>query len=227
MDTTIENSVRKYKLIKSEADDANGSIGLLYPKKRSGDVRISEQELKILFCAELVNTNKIFSVETPTVETYSFTGTDCKSGNIDVCIHDFQCKKFTRINNIEFKAHNGNYRRDFEKLIGEEGNNYFIHVLPSINNRTLFNKKIKTRKPVINKYIEAIELVYSDAKKPNKYKSLTFYICILKPFVLLRNVIDKKNENCMTKIKDKLELNYSVKKDIFTSDKKNWTAIIL
>jgi hypothetical protein len=225
VDTVIENTIRKYKLIKNELDTVKGSIGLIYPKNRSSDIRISEQELKVLFCAELININKIFSVETPTVGKYSFTGKNSESGNIDVCIYDFKDKKYLRTNNIEFKAHNKNYKSDFEKLIGEEGDNYFIHVLPSINNGTLFSDKSSKRKPVINKYIEQIDAIYTCAGKPNKYKTLTFYICILDPFILLKNIINKEHDGCISKIKSKLELNYSIRKNIFNFDKKNWIEI--
>jgi hypothetical protein len=207
MDKLIEDTIRKYKSIKNESDNVKGSIGLIYPKKRSDDIRISEQELKILFCSELINKGKIFSVETPTIGTYSFTGTGYESGNIDVCIFDFNSEKYNRVNNIEFKAHNKNYKSDFEKLIGEKGENYLIHVLPSINNGTLYNIKFTGRKPVINKYIEEMEIIYSDVTKLNYYSTLTFYICIIDPFILLKNIINKKTENDINKIKNKLKLN--------------------
>jgi hypothetical protein len=206
MDKLIEDTIRKYRLIKNESDTVKGSIGLIYPQKRSNDIRISEQELKILFCAELLNKNKIFSVETPTVGIYSFTGSAYESGNIDVCVFDFLGGKYNRINNMEFKAHNKSYRSDFEKLIGEEGNNYLIHILPSINNGTLYNTTLSSRKPVINKYIEEIKTIYSDTTKLNKYSILTFYICVIDPFILLKNTIDKKIDNTIVKIENKLEM---------------------
>jgi hypothetical protein len=229
MDKLIEDTIRKYKLIKNESDTVKGSIGLIYPKKRSNDIRISEQELKILFCSELLNKKIIFSVETPTVETYSFTGSTNESGNIDVCVFDFE-GKYNRINNIEFKAHNVNYQKDFEKLIGENGNNYLIHVLPSINNGTLYKNKstLSSRKSVINKYIEEIETIYSaDIPKSNKYSKLTFYICVIDPFILLKNIIDKEIENTLEKIENKLRMDYNVFKKELSLNNGNWTKIDL
>ena len=45
--------------------------GLIFPTKRDGSVRISEQETKLLFVQHLtVDRRYLFSVETPTVETY-------------------------------------------------------------------------------------------------------------------------------------------------------------
>jgi hypothetical protein len=227
VDKLIEDTIRNYKLIKNESDNIKGSIGLIYPKKRSDDIRISEQELKILFCYELINKGKIFSVETPTVGTYSFTGTGYESGNIDVCIFDFNNGKYDRLNNIEFKAHNKSYQSDFEKLIGEKGENYLIHVLPSINNGTLYSINFANRKPVINKYIEEIEIIYSNFSKLNYYSKITFYICIINPFILIKNTIDKNIEDDITKIKNKLELNYNIRKGTFDFDKKNWIEVVL
>ncbi|MDR1908456.1 MAG: hypothetical protein LBQ35_00875 [Spirochaetaceae bacterium] len=212
MDTIIEKAVKNYRLIKNETDTVKGAMGLINPKTRSGGTRISEQELRVLFCAELMKNDIPFSVETPTLEEYSFTGANRLSGNIDACLYGFEGGNYVRKNNIEFKAHNTNYRSDFEKLMGEEGDNAFIHVLPHIDNGTLYRKEVKGRKPVINKYLEEIRAVYSDPKKPKKFRSITFYICILSPFRLIKNIIDKKSEDTPAKIEKKLALKHSVKR---------------
>ena len=49
--------------------------GLIFPTKRDGSLRISEQEAKLLFFQHLTLDRKFFfSVETPTVETYRQKG---------------------------------------------------------------------------------------------------------------------------------------------------------
>jgi len=64
-----------------------GAPSLIYPLK-GGVKRVSEQEARMLFCAELLNRGIMFSVETPTVYKYRMTGEECSAGSIDVCVHD-------------------------------------------------------------------------------------------------------------------------------------------
>ena len=58
-----------------------------------------------------------YSVETPTVGSYSFKGDKALSGNIDLVIHGGYPLK--RICLIEFKAHNVVFKNDYEKLYNE------------------------------------------------------------------------------------------------------------
>ena len=118
------------------ADDVeNSSLPLIFPENK-GCKRISEQEIKYLFCKEIWDKNITFSIETPTIQKYKFSGKEREiSGNIDVCIHE---KNGKRLNNIEFKAHHtGNFGRDFEKLRCENGDNIFIHIID--NHRYLYS----------------------------------------------------------------------------------------
>jgi hypothetical protein len=256
IDFIIENAIKRYKSTgigcEIKANNAKNSIGLIYPKiykkEEKCEPRISEQELKTLFCAELIDNNKnenkrrIFSLETPTIAKYSFKKNRVKdkkyqSGNIDVCIHEFTGENCMRKSNIEFKAHNeGDFLSDFAKLMGETGDNYFIHVLESMDNGTLYKEKDSNRKAVINKYLIAIDKInknpgeYIKSGNSNEYNKITFYICILdknlKPSLLLKNTINRKND--ISKIEDKLELKYTIKEEIFSfnkEDKKNWEKI--
>ena len=47
---------------------------LIFPKKRDEEIRISEQESRVLFCGLLNNLNYFYSVETPTEELYTQKG---------------------------------------------------------------------------------------------------------------------------------------------------------
>lgn len=139
-----------------------GSNRILFPrtrnKKRDGEIRISEQELRFVFVEQLLKHiekekwDVYYSVETPTQHGYiGFKEGNPKvddkygrSGNIDLCIHDNQGN---RICLIEFKALNpkeADYQKDFCKLQHEdEGNNnilrYFIQIVENVDSGTMEN----------------------------------------------------------------------------------------
>lgn len=125
------------------------SSKLVFPVKRDNTKRISEQEARILLVKQLEKpeqTKYQYSIETPTVKIYSFTGDKERSGNIDLCVYD----NGRRINLIEFKAMNpkqNSYSKDFEKLLCDESDlvNYFIQVLENTNNGTIPNIECKYR----------------------------------------------------------------------------------
>ena len=200
----------------SESDESS----LIYPKKRDSSERISEQEAKILFCHILLKENVAFSVETPTKGEYSFTGNKKRSGNLDLCIYEKKENKYVRSNCIEYKAHNGSkaFRSDIEKLLSEEGNNYFVHILPGVNNGTLYNSSAQTtRIPVINKYINTINKLKES--KEIHCESLTFYICILNPFRIITNTISKTD---IAHIDTKLKLEITPQGLPITDSNSNW-----
>ena len=126
---------------------------LIFPRYRSGKLRISEQELRFAFAEEFRDSayakdNHLrYSIETPTQEIYSFSDGNprvvtengntyinsddekrgFKSGNFDFVIHDESLK---RICLIEFKGDCRSpkaYYKDFEKLIHDmEANNTMV-----------------------------------------------------------------------------------------------------
>lgn len=122
-----------------------------------GELRVSEQELRFMFVEEL---NKYcdahrewevyYSVETPTSNSYQFTGEGQQSGCIDLCIHG---KDFKRIALIEFKALNPSehaHAKDAFKLNHEiEGElRYFIEIVKSHDSKTdeSIVEKLKAKK---------------------------------------------------------------------------------
>ncbi len=128
-----------------------------YHRKNQDDVetRISEQELRFLFVEKLLQTlkdnNWFYSVETPTVESYRFTGgkdgrpredKTGRSARIDLTIYD---ENLNRIGLIEFKARNPkkfDFAKDFLKL-QEEGEKapktptFFIMMVKNANEGTI------------------------------------------------------------------------------------------
>ncbi len=113
---------------------------LILPKRRSGDIRISEQEARILYCGILNTLNYYYSIETPTQEVYQQTGEQPISGSSDLSCYIESNNKFEKIANIEFKAHNADQmkiRKDIEKLIKEQIPGNWFHTLKNAESNTL------------------------------------------------------------------------------------------
>jgi hypothetical protein len=130
---------------------------LVFPIKRDGKRRVSEQEIRFLFIQEIENNSTFhYSVEVPTKERYKFLGINDRSASFDVCLYENGKRKHL----IEFKALNpqqSSYSKDFEKLIIDETDlmNYFIQVIQNTDNGTIPNieQKYKTAlEHVKNKY---------------------------------------------------------------------------
>ena len=121
---------------------------LIFPKKRNGDVRVSEQELRFVFQEQLYayihkleqigqQWDVCYSVETPTENEYSLSGNGERSANIDLAIY----AEGVRIALIEFKALNpGEYEhmKDTFKLRNEPGDSlrYFVEIVTSRDSGT-------------------------------------------------------------------------------------------
>lgn len=126
-------------------------------------MRISEQELRLVFVEQLIEVIKerkidiYYSIETPTKDKYLFSGVQIpcispngQSANFDLVIHD---NKYNRIVLIEFKAKNSDkkkHQKDFVKLKNRKeatnGNilKYFIEIVESSDMGTYRNLKSKT-----------------------------------------------------------------------------------
>ena len=113
---------------------------LILPQKRSGEIRISEQESRVLYCGTLNTLNYFYSIETPTEELYQQKGKTPVSASSDLSIYLNRRDKFEKVVNVEFKAHNPqkeHIRKDIEKLIKEEITGNWFHTLKNVDNRTI------------------------------------------------------------------------------------------
>lgn len=137
-----------------EKESLVSSGQLIFPSKSDGK-RISEQELRQLFIEEfkVKHTDFYFSIETPTVFSYSFTndlkqikvGDEANNGQsalIDMCILKKESKisDYTRLLNIEFKHKNAteaNISKDILKLMHEKENGAFVLLLKNTDDGTL------------------------------------------------------------------------------------------
>jgi len=144
----IENSFKELlKIGEENAIKQNAESRLIFPKKRDGEKRVSEQELRFLLARELEKQKDFYySVEVPTEDEFSFTGDYPLSARTDLCLYNSKGKK---ISLIELKYKNVNVKNDFLKLLcdSETEQNYFVQIVDNTNRGT----------------IEKIEKKYQDA----------------------------------------------------------------
>lgn len=165
IDKIIANTFTAIKEVFRTNKEQNGAINdsvsrLIFPSKRKGETRISEQELRMVFVEQFNkyvaanrDWNVFYSVETPTMDTYAdfsknpHQDDDGRSGNIDLSIHNVEGK---RICLIEFKALNPDkidYEKDFVKLNNKTENvdlTYFVQIVDNHDSGTydnIVNKK--------------------------------------------------------------------------------------
>jgi hypothetical protein len=104
--------------------------GLIFPRKRDGSVRVSEQESKHLFLHHAKTDNRFcFSVETPTSQRYRQSGVSEISARVDLTLSG---QAGPPLVHIELKAHYcgiESIRKDLEKLIREDTTGVWFHTL--------------------------------------------------------------------------------------------------
>jgi len=151
-----------------EDNTKDARSNLIFPKYRNnGGKRVSEQEAKLLFVKQIENNGTfLYSVETPTEDSYSFSGENPRSGCIDMCLHE---KNGSRIHLIEFKAKTpkqSSYSKDFEKLLCDTKNltNYFIHILEDTDNGTIPSVEDKYREAYNNTVNKSEKKIQSNLK---------------------------------------------------------------
>lgn len=240
IDNLIVKSLEQLNVISEEYNNIikHNNISLVFPacydkNENQKNKRVSEQEARVIFCNQLINNNIYFSIETPTRKKYSFSGKGERSGNIDVCIFEKKDNIFRRKSCVEFKSHNvvqENINKDFEKLLCEGGDNYFIHILSSADNRTLNN--------IIEKYISALsnDKIYNYIKEEVEdeeklSQSLVLYICVLGPrFCILKKEIKIKQidwDECdKNYFESKMKIKYTVRDEKIFFENNNWEKMI-
>jgi hypothetical protein len=79
-------------------------------------------------------------VETPTENVYMQKGVTPQSAASDLSLYVYTSNEFTKVMNVEFKAHNPpkeHIRKDIEKLLKEKTDGNWFHTLKNIDSRTL------------------------------------------------------------------------------------------
>ena len=180
IEALIEKSLKELSKIGEENNiRQNAESRLIFPKKRKGEKRISEQELRFLLARELEKQKEFYySMETPTEKEYAFTGENPLSARIDLCLHN---SKGNRISLIELKYDNVEVRNDFEKLLcdSETKQNYFVQFIDNINKRTISS--------IESKYEQALAFIPSKEIK----SSIKILLFILKTKTLHKYEVSK------------------------------------
>ena len=149
---TFEAICRVYKTNREKSNSLSKEDSrIVFPLKRSKEIRVSEQELRFVFVEQFNkyctnaknNCNLFYSIETPTQKEYNFSNPNSKnqrSGCIDLVIFNSEGE---RICLIEFKANNppiDNYKKDFAKLDKEDVElGYFIQIVENSETTTVLN----------------------------------------------------------------------------------------
>ena len=154
---------------------------LLFPPEREKkELRVSEQEARFA-CVEALCTGGQFrySIETPTVKTYQFTGRRGESAQTDLTVYDLETKR--RLCNVEFKAGGISPRakskdpiyKDVQKLLREPVWGLWFHLLDSTDTSTITN------------FLKVIRAGIGEArggkhKEDLEAEGLTLHVCVLK-----------------------------------------------
>lgn len=196
-----------------EKEYDNSPEQLIYPNKnqKKGNIeRISEQELRLVFIEEFKKEfpNLFYSIETPTQKKYKFgktyaeilnnTNKGKRSAALDMCIFETSKTEYKRILNIEFKHKNTsikNIAKDILKLICEEQNGAFIHLLNNTNSGTFCNR---SEKGIFNNLYKSFSNFNTYWK--NNDKIIQIVIFSLEQKTLIHRVINKTELNTLKEI---------------------------
>jgi len=145
---------------------------LIFPELRTGDIRVSEQEARLLWCTMLQETSYYYAVEAPTAETYIQSGTKPISARTDLALYESLESGFKRVANIEFKAHSStlkHIKKDAEKLIRERITGNWFHLLSAANSATIPR--------LFEKFVAAFTACSSHVRND---VDIVFSICVLR-----------------------------------------------
>lgn len=194
---------------------------LILPQKRNGEIRVSEQEARIIYCSILNTLNYFYSIETPTTEIYQQTGSKPISASSDLSLYRERNDQFHKVMNIEFKAHNPaqeQIRKDIEKLIRESIAGTWFHVLKNVDSRTI---------PVLFEKMKE-SLLQCERFLGNTGLSCIFCFCVFeKPWACMKDFhYNSKKENFQEYLNSFFALDYSVQnKKIEINNEHNWNIL--
>lgn len=147
---------------------------LMFPKTSKGKVRVSEQEAKQLLIQNVCNSMFSYSVETPTVGNYGFSGVGERNAMTDLSLY----ANGLRFVNMEFKAGTtsikrknlGKITKDIKKLVLEEAKGFWFHTLGATNRAS-----VSSLWQTIRQELRAV--VQATPSFPAK--QFTFHCCVL------------------------------------------------
>jgi len=148
---------------------------LIFPEKRFGVRRVSEQESRILVTQWLQRASLSYSIETPTTKTFIQQGVTAQSALTDVTVYS-QGDGAKRELNIELKAGQPgveSFRKDLEKLLQEQIPGMWFHTLVTASPNSW---KALYRK--IERALASLEVRFYDEFDTATH-SIYFYFCVL------------------------------------------------
>ncbi len=148
---------------------------LIFPKTSKGNVRVSEQEAKQLLIQNVRNSMFSYSVETPTLDNYGFSGVGQRNAMTDLTLY----ADSVRFVNMEFKAGNSSTKRknlskitkDIKKLVVEDVRGFWFHTLKATN-RASIASLWQTIRQELKSVVQATPMLLA--------KQFTFHCCILR-----------------------------------------------
>lgn len=186
VDETDHRLWSRYAAAWNRRFDVPGPDRLIFPTYSDGVVRVSEQEAKYSMVGRLADTDFLYSVETPTLKNYSFTGKGERSAATDLTLYD---PDGVRLLNVEFKAHGISIGRkdlkaitkDIVKLVREDVTGLWFHTLERVDSGTIGNVWSVLR--------QEIKAVLGRAGIDFMRKSVFLHICVLGRQVSLQTEI--------------------------------------
>ncbi len=110
------------------------NVSLLFPiyhNENNNNLRVSEQESKIVLANIFIKNHIPFSIEVPTITKHSFSGEKDLSARFDMATYAQNSRTdFNWV--IELKAHNPSQKsieKDFEKMVASKCNCIWFHTL--------------------------------------------------------------------------------------------------
>ncbi|MDA0835564.1 MAG: hypothetical protein O3A29_20000 [Planctomycetota bacterium] len=148
---------------------------LVFPRTSKGAVRVSEQEAKQLLIGQLNDSSFLFSVETPTLRNYGFSGKGERNAMTDITLYTEE----KRCLNMEFKSGNTSTKRlqrkhinkDIQKLVFEDVDGFWFHILEKAN-----GTGIETLWQTIQHELKAV----TQLDRKFNPKLITFHCCVLR-----------------------------------------------
>lgn len=180
---------------------------LIVPRFKDGDIRISEQEARFVYASFVFrSTDYYYSVETPTQGLYG----EGRRALSDMSLYKFDSDAFSKLVNIEFKAHNPpeeHIDKDIKKLLGEQVPGNWFHLLRNADSAT------------IRELMGKFRAVFRE--NPNTDSYIVFCFCVYeKRWAMVKTLRPNDNPQAF------FSLGYSVKGgEIQVNGRNGWTII--
>ena len=197
-------------------------VAVRFPRYREGakkEIRVSEQEAKLLLTIELAKGSFTCSAEVPTQNEYQFSGKGKRSALTDLAVYMPSGKHLC---NMEFKKGGfsdvGKKRKsiakDVEKLLREKSDGYWFHTLEKVNRETLGR--------LWSVFVADLKERGQHFKKELSKKRLTFHFTVLRPGFSVERELQIDPEAIGDNwLQDVRAIEYSVSKGMLTIHRKN------